>query len=89
MREIKLTGREATVIRHIGFAGEIPGAELFESARLEEEDLVDVLNGLLSAGYVENNPYSETTSVETFRAAQWETNPSFVQGLKEALRRSR
>ena len=89
MREIKLTGREATVIRHLGFAGGMSGEELFERARLEPEDLVDVLNGLLSVGYVENNPYAEPTSLETFRAAEWETNPSFVQELKNALRRSR
>ena len=89
MREIKLTGREATVIRQIGFAGGLSGEELLERARLEEEDLVDVLNGLLSAGYIENNPYTDTTSIETFRASEWETNPSFVQELKNSLRRSR
>ena len=89
MREIKLPGREATVIRHIGFAGGLSGEDLFERARLDAEDLVDVLNGLLSAGYIENNPYTETTTLETFRTAEWETNPSFVQELKNSLRRSR
>ena len=37
MREIKLSGREAVVIRAIGFAVGVSGQELLEATRIEPE----------------------------------------------------
>ena len=40
------------VLRAIGFALAVPGAEIQEATRLPDEDLTDVLNGLMVVGYV-------------------------------------
>ena len=47
MRQIKLTGREATIVRAIGFTESMLGTEIQDHARMESEDLTDTLNGLL------------------------------------------
>ncbi|MEJ7703314.1 MAG: hypothetical protein WKF47_06490 [Geodermatophilaceae bacterium] len=43
MRHIKLTGREATVVRAIGFAEAMIGTEIQDSTRMEPDDLTDTL----------------------------------------------
>ena len=57
MRDIKLSGREAAVVRAIGFAESMLGAEILDSTRMELEDVGDTLNGLIAAGFVETIPY--------------------------------
>ena len=52
MRDIKLSGREAAVVRAIGFAESMLGAEILDSTRMEPEDVGDTLNGLIAAGFV-------------------------------------
>ena len=52
MRNIKLTGREACVVRAIGFSEGILGAEILDATHMEPEDVTDTLNSLLSAGFV-------------------------------------
>jgi len=89
MREIKLSGREAVVIRAIGFAVGVTGQELQEATRIESEQLVDILNAMLSAGLVEAIPYAESTSVDTYPNTTFETNPSFSNELKKAIGRGR
>ena len=89
MREIKLSGREAVVIRAIGFAVGVTGQELQDATRIESEQLVDILNAMLSAGLVESIPYAETTSIENFPTTTFETNPSFSNELKKAIGRGR
>ncbi len=39
MRDIKLSGREAAVVRAIGFAESMLGAEILDSTRMEPEDV--------------------------------------------------
>lgn len=85
MKKIKLSGRERSVLRAIDFSIGTTGEEIIERTRLEPEDLVDVLNGLLCVGYAEVVPYAETTTVETFRGALFEVNPSYALELKEAI----
>ena len=87
MRQIKLSGRERAVLRAIDFATGTPGDELLEITNLVPEDLVDTLNGLIGIGFAEVAPYAERTSVETFRGALFEVNPSYALELREALRR--
>ena len=85
MKIIKLNGRERSVLRAIDFSAGTPGDELLERTRLEPEDLVDLLNGLLSAGYAEVVPYAESTSVETVRTSVFEVNPSYALELRQAM----
>src|SRR2546429_9727176 len=49
MRDIKLSGREAAVVRAIGFAESMLGAEILDSTRMEPEDGGDTLNGVAPA----------------------------------------
>lgn len=87
MKQIKLSGRERTVLRHIDFATGTPGDELLERTRLDPGDLVDVLNGLMEAGYAEMAPFAEHTDVETFREKTFDVNPSYALELRAALAR--
>ena len=85
MKQIRLSGREATVIRSLGFALGMKGDELLEHARLVPEDLVDVLNGLMDVGYVECTPYAEHTTAEALPDTEYEVNSAYSHELKIAL----
>lgn len=87
MKQIKLTGREMVVVRAIGFALPVSGAEIQEATRLPDEDLADVLNGLMVVGYVESNPYAEQVASERVRETEFEVNSAYAHELKTALRK--
>ncbi|MDQ6861515.1 MAG: hypothetical protein M3032_10235 [Verrucomicrobiota bacterium] len=87
MRNIKLTGREASVIRAIGFADPIPGADIVEHTRMEAEDIADALNGLISAGFVETLPYAEHVAIAELNETAFEVNPAYVAQLRTAMLR--
>ena len=85
MRHIKLSGREATVVRAIGFTEAMMGAEIHDRARMEVEDVTDTLNSLMSAGYVESVPYYEEVQIAEMPVTAFELNPGYVQELRQAL----
>jgi hypothetical protein len=85
MRKIRLTGREAKVIRTIGFALALPGAEIMEITKLEAEDLTDVLNGLMTVGFVECIPYADQISMEAMPTTEFEVNSAYSHELKTSL----
>lgn len=85
MKQIRLSGREVAVIRSIGFGVPLSGAEIMEHTRLSPEDLVDILNGLMEAGYAESTPYAETTTVASVETTEFEINSSYMHELKAAL----
>ena len=87
MRQIRLTGREANVVRAIGFAEPMLGSEIQDFTRMECEDVTDTLNSLMAAGFVESIPYTEEVELAEMPVTQFEVNPGYVQGLKDALRR--
>jgi hypothetical protein len=87
VRHIKLSGREATVVRAIGFTEPMLGAEIQDFTRMEGEDVTDTLNSLMAAGFVESIPYAEEVQLAEMPVTQFELNPGYVQGLREALRR--
>ncbi|MDQ6654288.1 MAG: hypothetical protein M3Y80_00550 [Verrucomicrobiota bacterium] len=87
MRSIKLTGREATVVRAIGFAEAVPGTDIIDYTRMEPEDLTDTLNSLMSAGFVESTPYYEQVELDAVPATSFELNPAYVHDIKTAMRR--
>ena len=87
VRTIKLTGREANVIRAIGFTDSMLGAEIQDFVRMELEDVTDTLNSLISAGFVESIPYAEQVQIAEMPATAFEVNPAYAHQLKEALLR--
>ena len=88
MRSIKLTGREASVLRAIGFTESMLGAEIQDYVRMESEDVTDTLNSLMSAGFVESIPYCEQVDLAEMPVTAFEVNPAYSHQLKEALVRN-
>jgi hypothetical protein len=85
MRQIRLTGREATVLRAIGFTEPMLGAEIQDFTRMAVDDVTDTLNALIAAGFVESIPYSDSVQLADMPVTAFEVNPGYAQGLKEAL----
>jgi hypothetical protein len=87
MRFIKLSGREASVLRAIGFTESVLGAEIHDHTRMELEDVADTLNSLMAAGFVESIPYCEEVQLAEMPVTAFEVNPAYVHELKQALSR--
>jgi len=87
MRQIKLTGRETTVVRAIGFAESMLGAEIQDFTRMELEDVTDALNSLMAAGFVESIPYYAEVQLAEMPVTAFEVNPAYVHELKQAVMR--
>lgn len=85
VRTIKLTGREANVVRAIGFAESMLGAEILDFTRMQSEDVTDTLNSLISAGFVESIPYNEQIQIAEMPVTAFEINPAYAHQLKQAL----
>ena len=85
MKQIRLSGRESSVIRSLGFGLAINGNELLEHTRLAPDDLADVLSGLMEVGYVESTPFSERTSPDALPTTEYEVNSAYTHELKAAL----
>ncbi len=88
MRTIKLSGREANVVRAIGFANSMLGAEIQDYVKMESDDVVDTLNSLMAAGFVESIPYSDQIQLAEMPVTSFEINPAYTHELKRALTRS-
>jgi negative regulator of sigma E activity len=87
MRYIKLSGREATVVRAIGFTEAMMGAELQDQTHMDSEDVTDALNSLMSAGFVESVPYYDEVQLAEMPVTAFELNPAYFSELKQALYR--
>jgi DNA-binding MarR family transcriptional regulator len=85
VRLVKLTGREATIVRAIGFADSAIGADIQDMTKMELEDVTDVLNGLIAAGFVESIPYSEDVQMAEVMAMAFEVNPAYAHELRRAI----
>ena len=86
MRRIKLSGRERTVLRAIGFADAVPGEQIREQVQIPPDDLTDVLNALLAGGFVESRPYREAITCAELGRMEFEVNPSYAHELRTAMR---
>lgn len=84
MRLIKLTGRESTVIRAMGFTEAQIGTDLQDNTRMELDDLTDTLNALIAAGFVESVPYCEEVQVAEVPVTAFEVNPAYAHELRRA-----
>ena len=87
MKTIKLSGKESSVVRAVDFATGTSGSDLLERTRLEQEELVSVLNGLMEAGFLECTPYRESITEELLGGIRVEVNPSYAHDLKAVLYR--
>ena len=87
MRNIKLSGREATIVRAIGFTEATMGAEIQDCTHMDVEDVTDTLNSLMSAGFVETVPYYEEVQLADMPVTAFELNPAYTHELKQALYR--
>jgi hypothetical protein len=86
MRIIRLSGREASVVRAMGFADAALGSEIQDMTRMEPGDVTDVLNSLIAAGFVESIPYSEQIGLAEMPVTSFEVNPAYSHQLKFAIR---
>jgi hypothetical protein len=86
MRIIRLSGREASVVRAIGFTEAVLGTEIKDLTRMEVEDLTDVLNSLIAAGFVESIPYTEEVKQDELPVTSFELNPAYSHQLSFAIR---
>ena len=85
MRQVKLTGREVSVVRAIGFTDSMLGTEIQDYVRMESEDVTDTLNSLMAAGFVESIPYAEEVQLAEMSVTAFELNPAYSHELKRAL----
>jgi len=88
VRRIKLSGREHSVLKALGFAEALPGSELQERTQMRADDITDTLNALLAAGYVESKPYYEQVTATEMSAVEFEVNPGYVHELRSAMARA-
>ena len=88
MRRIKLSGRERAVLKALGFAEAILGEQIGEYTQIQPDDLTDVLNALLAAGYVESNPYREQVTSAEMPTVEFEVNPAYAHELKSSMQRA-
>lgn len=87
MRRIKLSGRERTVMKAVGFTEATLGEEIREHTQIPLDDLTDVLNALIAAGYVETRPYRDQIVATELATMEFEVNPSYAHELKESMLR--
>lgn len=88
MRTVKLSGREQSIVRAIGFTNSMMGAEIQDHVRMESDDVTDTLNSLMAAGFVESIPYSEQIQLAEMPVTAFEVNPAYSHELKRALTRN-
>ena len=86
MRTIRLSGREASILKAIGFAEPMAGAEIQDLTRMELEDLGDTLNSLLAGGFIESIPCYEQVDLAEVPVTSFEINPAYTRELKDAIR---
>ncbi len=86
-REIKLNGREKSIIRTIGFGLPITGADLLERLNMDPQDLADALSSMLQYGYLEAASMKEELEPDELLFETFEINPAFGSELREAIKR--
>ncbi|PYL54671.1 MAG: hypothetical protein DMF29_05885 [Verrucomicrobia bacterium] len=89
-REIKLSGGEITLLKTLGLSGTpVHGKILLERiGEMEQAELLDEVNGLISQGYVLCDKVNVRTTEDVERAV-FRVNASYARDLREALNPSR
>lgn len=89
-REIKLSGGEITLLKTLGLSGTpVYGKILLERiGEMEQAELLDEVNGLISQGYVLCDKVNVRTTEDVERAV-FRVNASYARDLRDALNPSR
>jgi len=87
MKKIKFSGRELAVLRAIDFSTGTTGAEIIERTHMDAEEITDILNGLLDAGFAEANPPLARVEVFALFETFFEINPAYVHDLRAVIAR--
>ena len=88
MKLLKFSGREASVLRAIDFTTGTLGAEVVVKTRIDPQEALDILNGLLDAGYIETNPPQQNhVERSSFYWTMFEVNPAFIHQLRKSVAR--
>jgi hypothetical protein len=85
MRQIKLTGREVSVVKALGFTESKLGSEIQDYTQMQIEDVTDTLNGLMAAGFVDCIPFVEEVQLAEVLVTTFELNPAYAQEMKFAI----
>jgi hypothetical protein len=86
MKNMKFSGREASLVRAIDFATGTIGAEILIKTRIDAEDALEILNGLLDAGFIETNPPQQNhVDLKAFYHTIFEANPAYMREMRKAL----
>jgi len=86
MKTLKFSGRETSVIRAIDFATGTIGAEILVKTRIDAEDVLDILNSLLDAGFIETNPpQQEHVAPKALYHTIFEINPAYAHDLRKTF----
>ena len=88
MRRIKLSGRELAVLKALGFTNAMLGSDIVEYTQMQAEDVTDILNALLAAGFAESKPYREQVVPAEMLTIEFEVNPAYVHELKATMTKS-
>ncbi len=85
-REINLDGGEVSVIKALGFSGEMNGEDLMTKlgGELVPAELIDTLKGLISMGYVESDK-AGFYKADDLKAVHFQVNSGYGKDLREAL----
>lgn len=85
MRRIKLSGREMSLIKAIGFGIGATGEELLAVTSYDPENLTDMLNGMMNAGFIITEPYLLEFSQEQLPTIRFEVNGAYAHELKKSM----
>jgi hypothetical protein len=86
MKELRFSGRETAILRAIDFANGTMGAEILIKTKIDAQEALDILNGLLDSGYIETNPpQQEHVELKLFYRMMFEVNPAFAHQLKKTM----
>jgi hypothetical protein len=86
MKNLKFSGREASILRAIDFCTGTTGAEILLKTRLEVPEALGILNSLLDVGIIETNPpQQEHVEAEVFEETMFEPNPAYIHEMRKSL----
>jgi hypothetical protein len=73
------------MIRVIGFGIGASGEELLETTSYDPAELVDMINGMMNAGFIVTVPYLLEITEDQLRTTQFEINSAYAHELRKAL----
>jgi hypothetical protein len=86
-REINLSGGEISILKALGLSGTpVQGKILIaRSDNMEPAELLDVLDGLITIGYVLSSK-ANVNNIEDVEHGFFRVNPSYARDLRDATR---